>query len=78
MTHGAVCHLACRARAKRARVGSQAGICTPLFHAVVNPLVIVLATLATVSLLTGDLRAAVVMILMLLLPPRTSSSSKAR
>jgi Mg2+-importing ATPase len=38
-----------------------------LAHALVNPLVILLAVLATVSFLTGDMRAAVVMILMVLL-----------
>jgi Mg2+-importing ATPase len=38
-----------------------------LIHALVNPLVILLAILAIVSVLTGDLRAAGVMLLMLLL-----------
>jgi Mg2+-importing ATPase len=38
-----------------------------LFHAVRNPLVILLATLAGVSLVTGDLRAAIMMSLMIVL-----------
>jgi Mg2+-importing ATPase len=38
-----------------------------LWHAVVNPLVILLAVLATISFLTGDLRAGIVMALMILL-----------
>jgi Mg2+-importing ATPase len=36
-----------------------------LFHALRNPLVILLATLAAVSLATGDARAATVMVLMI-------------
>ena len=38
-----------------------------LGHAVVNPLVILLLLLATVSFLTGDVRAAIVMLLMVVL-----------
>src|SRR5450432_1676223 len=38
-----------------------------LWHAVINPLVILLAALATVSFATGDVRAATVMLLMILL-----------
>jgi Mg2+-importing ATPase len=38
-----------------------------LYHALRNPLVILLATLAVVSLVTGDARAATVMVLMIIL-----------
>jgi Mg2+-importing ATPase len=38
-----------------------------LFHALRNPLVVLLATLAAVSLATGDARAATVMVLMIIL-----------
>ncbi len=38
-----------------------------LFHACVNPLVVLLAALATISYLTGDIRAAIVMLLMVIL-----------
>jgi Mg2+-importing ATPase len=45
----------------------RAGFGKLLWHSVVNPLVILLAVLATVSFLTGDLRAGIVMLLMILL-----------
>src|SRR5450432_847687 len=38
-----------------------------LWHAVINPLVILLAALATVSFATGDVRSATVMVLMIIL-----------
>jgi P-type Mg2+ transporter len=44
-----------------------AGFARLLWHAVINPLVILLAALATVSFATGDVRAATVMLLMILL-----------
>jgi Mg2+-importing ATPase len=40
---------------------------TLLFHALLNPLVILLLVLATISFFTGDLRAAVVMVVMVVL-----------
>lgn len=45
----------------------RAGFGRLLWHSVINPLVILLAVLATVSFLTGDLRAGIVMLLMILL-----------
>src|SRR5689334_24976179 len=45
----------------------RVGALRRLLHALRNPLVILLALLATVSLLTGDLRAAIVMAAMILL-----------
>lgn len=45
----------------------RAGIGRLLWHAIVNPLVILLAVLATVSFLTGDVRAGIVMALMIAL-----------
>ena len=38
------------------------GLLRLLWHAVLNPLVILLAVLATISFATGDLRAAVMML----------------
>src|SRR5436190_717042 len=43
------------------------GIGKLLWHAVVNPLVILLAVLATISFATGDARAGIVMALMIAL-----------
>jgi len=43
------------------------GVGKLLGHAILNPLVILLAVLATVSFLTGDLRAGLVMLLMIVL-----------
>jgi Mg2+-importing ATPase len=45
----------------------RAGIGRLLWHAVLNPLVILLAVLATVSMLTGDVPSAVIMLLMIAL-----------
>ena len=45
----------------------RAGIGKLLWHAVINPLVILLAVLATISFATGDARAGVMMSLMILL-----------
>src|SRR5690349_20996217 len=45
----------------------RAGIARLLWHAILNPLVILLAVLATISFLTGDMRAGIVMVLMILL-----------
>ncbi len=45
----------------------RAGLGKLLWHAVLNPLVVLLAVLATVSFLTGDMRSGVVMLLMILL-----------
>jgi Mg2+-importing ATPase len=45
----------------------RAGIGTLLWHAVLNPLVILLAVLASVSFATGDLRAGTMMSLMIVL-----------
>ena len=45
----------------------RAGIGKLLWHAVINPLVILLAVLATISFATGDIRAGIVMSLMIAL-----------
>ena len=45
----------------------RAGIGKLLWHAVINPLVILLAVLATISFATGDARAGIVMSLMIAL-----------
>lgn len=45
----------------------RTGLGKLFLHAVVNPLVILLAVLSTVSFLTGDMRAGIVMLLMILL-----------
>ncbi len=45
----------------------RVGFGTLLWHAVLNPLVILLAVLATVSVVTGDIRAATMMTLMIAL-----------
>lgn len=45
----------------------RAGTVTLLWHSVINPLVILLAVLATVSFATGDVRAGIVMSLMIVL-----------
>jgi P-type Mg2+ transporter len=45
----------------------RAGFGTLLWHAVLNPLVILLAVLATVSVVTGDIRAATMMTVMIVL-----------
>ena len=45
----------------------QAGLITLLRHAFINPLVILLATLAGVSFATGDLRAGAMMVLMIVM-----------
>jgi P-type Mg2+ transporter len=45
----------------------RSGFGKSLLHAVVNPLVILLAVLATISVVTGDPRAAIMMVLMILL-----------
>lgn len=45
----------------------RAGIGTLLWHAILNPLVILLAVLASVSFATGDLRAGTMMSLMIAL-----------
>ena len=60
--------------ARRAQYGpnvlakdQRAGIGKLLWHAVINPLVILLAVLATISFVTGDARAGIVMSLMIVL-----------
>ena len=45
----------------------RTGIWTLLRHAFINPLVILLGVLSTVSFVTGDVRAGIVMVLMILL-----------
>ena len=45
----------------------RVGLLTLIRHAVMNPLVILLAALATISFATGDMRAGIVMSLMILL-----------
>ncbi len=45
----------------------RTGLGKLLWHSVLNPLVILLAVLATVSFLTGDMRAGIVMLLMILM-----------
>ena len=45
----------------------RVGIATLLWHAILNPLVVLLAVLATISYATGDIPAAVMMSLMLVL-----------
>lgn len=45
----------------------QAGVAKLLWHAVLNPLVVLLAVLATVSFTTGDPRAGIVMSIMIVL-----------
>lgn len=46
---------------------ARAGIGKLLWHAVLNPLVILLVVLSTVSFLTGDMRAGIMMVAMILL-----------